>query len=341
MAAYITTNISSSNYTLAQVNWENVLTITDGSNTVKLKGLPPSDSNNTLLAVGKAVYGTSNNPVKVFSAVYKQSPPNSDPIFSFYVAKVDPNNSSGSDIWVNPINNISNPSFLECMVGVDLNNDNKIGPQNLTVVSHSFNTTTVADIGDQVLAKDSSGNFFILDKTNGTDGSHNLNSVKVGGSWFDVVFVREQGSNFQSPNGFDYLDDKNTKNSSQAVAVVKSDTAPPSDGYMPPNQGNSAGYYVAIRKTNEWQNKAQWEIRKINLTGEIEYSNQISTEKISKYEQFFGQDLNGDTTIGAAAPTTITGDSSTPGRSLANIFSFAPMVLAPIICANQSTIASE
>ena len=205
MAAYVTTNISSSNYTLAQVNWENILTITDGNNTHKLKGLPPSDNNNALVAVGKAVFGTGNNAVKVFSAVYKQSPPGSDPIYTFYVGKLDPNNLSGPDIWANSISNITNPSYLECMVGLDLNNDNKIGPQNLTVISQTINNTTVTDLGDQVLARDGSGNFYVLDKTTGTDNSHNLNSVKVGSSWYDVVFVREQGSNFQSPNGFDLL----------------------------------------------------------------------------------------------------------------------------------------
>ena len=314
MAAYVTTNITASNYTLGRNNRdENVLSITDGNNTYTLKGVPPADNTNVMVGVGKTVFGSGNNAITVFSAVFKQSPANSDATYSFFVGRLDPYGASGNDIWVNPINNLTNPSFLECMVGLDLNNDGKIGPQNLSILSRTFNNTTVTDVGDQVLAKDPSGNFYILDKTNGTDGSHNLNSVKVGDVWYDALYVREQGGNFQSPNWFDYVDDKNVKNTSRVVAVVKSDTAPPSDGYTPPNQGSSAGYYVAIRKTNEWQTKAQWEIRKINLTGEIDYSNQINTEKISKYEEFFGQDLNGDNTIGAAAPTTITGDNSTDG----------------------------
>lgn len=317
MAAYITTNISSSDYSIAQNNyWETVLSITDGTSTYKLKGIPSTtDSSNVLVGVGKAVFGAGNSSSKVFSAVYKQSPPGSAATYSFYSGKVDPLSPGSTDIQIqaNPITNISNPGFLECMVGLDLDNDSKIGPQNLSIVSKTINSVSVSDVGDQVLAKDSGGNFYVLDKTTGTDQIHNINSVKVGSSWYDVVLAREQGGSFQTPNGFDYQDNKN---SSKAIAVVKSDTAPPSDGYSPPNQGQSgtaAAYYVAILKTNDWQAKPQWEIKKINLTGEIESWGYISTEKISKYESFFGQDLNGDSTLGAAAPVAITGDSSTDG----------------------------
>jgi hypothetical protein len=316
MVSYTTTNILNSKYSLSQVNGENVLSITDGSKTYNMKGVQLADNNNVVVGVGKTVFGTGNSALKVFSVVYKQSPPNSDPTYSIYIAKVDPNNdvTSSTDLWANQTTNITKPDFLECMVGLDLDGDGVIGPKNLTVVSQTINNRTITDVGDQFLAKDTSGVFYILDKTEGTDLDHKINSVKVGAIWYDALLVREQWNGFQTPSGFDYQDDKNTANSSKAIAVVKSDTAPPSDGgYSPMSQGNTAGYYVAIKRTSEWSSKPTWDIKKINLTGELQNWGNISTEKISKYEAFFGQDLNGDNTIGAADPTAITGDSSADG----------------------------
>ncbi len=313
MAAYVTTNIPSSSYVAPSANGNSWLAITTGGTTYKFNNVPYPDSSNELVGVGKSVYGTDSGQITVLSAVYKQTPSNASPIYSFFVGRVESNSSDPTVIWPNAFSGITQAGFLECMVGIDLDNNGSIGPSGLTVLSQTINNSTVTDSGEHVLAKDSNGLFYVLDKTNGTDNSHNVNSVKVGADWYDAVLVREQGSSFQAPYSFDWTDTFNNKNSSKAVAVVKSATAPPSDGYTPPNQGSTAGYYVAIKRTNDGQTKTQWEIRKVNLTGEIDFSNQITTEKISKYEEFFGQDLNGDGSVGAAAPVAITGDNSTDG----------------------------
>jgi len=279
MAAYVTTNIPSSSYVAPSANGNNYLAITSGGTTYKFNNVPYPDNSNELVAVGKSVFGTGNAQMTVLSAVYKQATGNGNPTYSFFVGKVESSSIDPTVIWPNAFSGITQVGFLECMVGIDLDNNGSIGPSGLTVLSQTINNTTVTDLGDQVLAKDSSGMFYVLDKTTGTDNSHNVNSVKVGSDWYDAVLVREQGSNFQAPYSFDWTDSFNNKNSSKAVAVVKSASAPPSEGYSPPNQGNAAGYYVAIKRTNDGQTKAQWEIRKINFTGEIDYSNQVNTEK--------------------------------------------------------------
>lgn len=308
MAAYITTNIPSSSYEAPSASGNGWLSITSGGTTYKFNNVPYPDNTNQLVGVGKSVFASGQT---VFSAVYKSTPSNGGAAtYSFFVGKADANNYEPTTIWPNAFSGITHPGYLECMVGLDLDNNGSIGPSGLSILSRTINSTTVTDTGDQVLAKDANGIFYVLDKTTGTDNNHNVNSVKVGNVWYDAVMVREQNNNFEAPYNFNNTD---SKNSSLAVAVVKSETAPPSDGYSMPNQGSAAGYYVAIMKTNEWQTKPQWEIKKISFTGEIENSYFPQTEKISKYETFFGQDLNGDGTIGAAAAVAITSDSSADG----------------------------
>jgi hypothetical protein len=307
MSAYITTNIPSTNYVAPSSTGNGWLSITSGNNTYKFNNVPVPDATNQLVGVGKSVFDSGTT---VYSAIYKQAPSNGDPAtYSFFSGKIDSNASDSTIIWPNAFSGITDAGYLECMVGLDLDNDSSIGPSGLTILSRTINSRTVTDTGNQVLAKDAAGNFYVLDKVLTEEKSPSLNSVQVGDDWYDVVMIREQGSNFQAPYNFDYSDNRN---SSKVVAVVKSNIAPPSD-YTMPNSGSAAGYYVAIMRTNEGQTKPQWEIRKVGFTGEIDYSYSQSTEKISKYETFFGQDLNGDGSIGAAAPDAIIGDSDADG----------------------------
>ncbi len=309
MAAYTTTRVT--NFTLPTTN-ENWVSITDGSNTFKLTGAPPSTSTNELVAVGKVVFEGATQ--TLYSAAYKVTKSNGDISWDLFVGKV--NNSSSDLQYVANYSDLANPGFAESLVGVDLNNNGTIGPTNLTVVSQTINNRTVADGGNELLAKDTSGNFYFLDKTNGTAQNHKLNSVEVGGTYYDVLIARDSGGMILRTDTLDYANSNGNANSSRAVAVVKSDQAPPSQmpGGGTLNQTVTPAYYVLIKHIREGQ-ATQWQIKKFSLTGELDnsfWSNE--TSRVSQYETFFKQDLNGDGNENASpAPTDISTDSITDG----------------------------
>ena len=71
MAAYTTTRIT--NFTAPTSN-SNGLTISDGANTYKLNSAPPPSESFELVAVGKAVFASDNNPTTLYSAPLTFSP---------------------------------------------------------------------------------------------------------------------------------------------------------------------------------------------------------------------------------------------------------------------------
>lgn len=315
MAAFVTTNIASNKYTAPSASG-GLLSIIDGSNTYKIYNTPEPSSTKVLMGVGKTVFGSDQTSTTVFSSAYKVTDNNGNITWDLYVAKLNNGNTGGdaNPLYASNVNGLTQPGFAESLVGLDLNNDGTIGPKDLTVVSQTIGSLTIADTGDQLLAKDAQGYFYFLDKdTSGTDGSHKVTSVKVGASYYDPVIARDSGGSFLRTDVLDY---SNGTNSTKAVAVVKSDVAPPSDmGYSTPSQNGTAGYYVMVKSTRDGQSKPQWEIKKFTLNGEQDnsfWNNQ--TTKVSQYETFFGQDLNGDgETNNTPTPTAIVGDSSTDG----------------------------
>ncbi len=312
MAAYTTTRITNFTEPSSNSNW---IGITDGSSSFKLMGAPTPGSTNELVAVGKSVFEGSTQ--TLYSAAYKVTKPNGDISWDLFVAKVNGNSSELQ--YVANYSDLSNPGFAESLVGFDLNNNGTIGPTNLTVVSQTINNATVPDGGNELLAKDASGNFYFLDKTNGTTQDHKLNSVGIGGVWYDVLIARESGGSILRTDTLDYSNSNGSNgngNTSKAVAVVKSDEAPPSQmpGGGTLNQTVTPAYYVLIKHVREGQ-ATQWQIKKFSLTGELDNSYwNNETSRVSQYETFFKQDLNGDGGQNASpSPVDISTDSNTDG----------------------------
>lgn len=315
MAAFVTTNIASNHFTApsASADW---LSVVDGTTTYKILNTPTPTASKELAGIGKTVFGSGLTSTTVFSAVYKATDSGGNVTWDLYVAKLNNGNYWGdaNTLYASSVNGLVQPGFAESLVGLDLNSDGKIGPTGLTVVSQTVGGLTIPDTGDQLLAKDAQGYFYFLDKdSSGTDSNHKVTSVKVGDSYYDPVIARDSGGSFLRTDVLDY---SSGRNSTKAVAVVKSDVAPPSEmGNSTPNQNGTAGYYVMVKSTSDGQSTPQWQIKKFTLNGEQDnsfWNNQ--TTKVSQYETFFGQDLNGDGEVNnTPTPTAIVGDNNSDG----------------------------
>ncbi len=322
MAAFVTTTLTSdttqSQHYVAPSNatgGNSWMSIKDGSTTYKVQNVPAPSNTNEIVGVGKAVYGSGNGSTTVFHVVYKHTDGNNAVTWDLFSAKVNTNNYyDPNTLYATSVSGLSRPGFMENLVGIDLDGVNGIGPTGLTIASQTVNNTTIADSGDHVLAKDSQGYFYFLEKTNGTDSQHSATAVKGGSIWYEPLIAKDSGGNFLRTDELE--NDNGSGYSNKPVAVVYSNTAPPSEYNAPMSSGQSpAGYYVAVKYLNGANSKPQWEIRKFNISGERDYSyNSNRSEKISQFEEFFGQDLNGDgVTLNTPLPTAITTDNYSDG----------------------------